>query len=75
MSNRKSNNLGAVALSKARELQDLIDLLNNTSIANINTSLSTLGDTMSANTDAIISVNAKIDKIQRRTKNNFYLNL
>ncbi|MGB3988524.1 MAG: hypothetical protein WBK67_02405 [Minisyncoccales bacterium] len=35
MFDKKSNSLGAVALAKARELQDLIDILNSTTVGDL----------------------------------------
>ena len=50
MPTKKSNNLGAVALTKARELQALIDILNNTTVGS-------LSDDITANTNAITGIN------------------
>ena len=77
MLQKKSNNLGAVALTKARELQSLIDILNNTTIGSlsedttananaivaINNNITVLTNAVNINMNAISLLNAKIDSL------------
>ena len=63
MTSQKSNNLGAVALTKARELQALIDILNNTTVGSLN-------EDITANANAIISLNADVDTLDGKVTTN-----
>ncbi|MDT8337579.1 MAG: hypothetical protein RQ763_00125 [Sulfurimonas sp.] len=67
MNSKKSNNLGAVAITKARELEALIDILNNTTIGTLNediaanaNDIATLNEGITANANAIVAINESI---------------
>jgi hypothetical protein len=66
MLNKKSNNLGVVALTKAKELQVLIDTLNNTTVGSLSDNITTNANAITGINNTLVSINNSINLINTK---------